>query len=208
MLSFINGSSSHRFALDIILVISIIGIVLFIGVTSLLNRKNKQKEKEKRKREVRNKIKTFIREKESKKNLKIEFEKVIAKKGKKYKTRDVFEVIINISDAKSNIHIEDRAYEIEGISIPIDKKNFNHEWVVNARLDIKNTREYIKLIEGEIKLTKDQKIQNKKIVKEQKKQEYKEEKANIKLEKQNKTKEIKKADIEDKFIPRRSKNKE
>ncbi len=197
-----------KYALDIILVVCIVGIIIFIGITSLVNRKSQKKEREKRKREVRDKIKSFIKERENKKNLYIEFEKVVARKGKKYKTRDVFEVIIKIFDAKTREHIEDRAYEIEGISIPIDKKNYTHEWVINSRLDIENTRHRISIIEGDVKLSKDEKKRQKQLAKEERKQQYileKEERK--KLRKSNESLKPKKVEHENKFIPKRDKKK-
>ncbi len=202
-------ATSQNYTLDIILVLIVIGIIIFTTVTSIINKKNRIKEKDKRKREVREKIKSFIRETDHKKNLLIEFEKIVARKGKEYKNRDIFEVIINIKDPKTNKHIEDRAYEIEGISIPIDKKNYSYDWVINSRLDLDHTRKRINILEGKIKLTKTELKNNKIKNKQNKKQKYldakSENKAKLKTKK-TKPKENYKPNLDgNKFIPQRKK---
>ncbi len=203
-----TGSSAM---IEIILAVCIVGIIIFIIITSILNKKTQRKEKEKRKREVREKIKSFIKERENRQNLYIQFEKVLARKGKEFKNRDVFEVIINIYDAKSRNHIEDRAYEIEGISIPIDKKNYTHEWVVNSKLDLSTTRRRIGIIEGNIKLSKEEKKNLIKKQKMQKKEENLKLKSDLRENKKNKRKNIlptpEKLSIEEKFVPKREKKK-
>lgn len=198
----------HSFTMDIVLGVVVLGIVIFVAVTSFLNRNNRKKERDKRTKEVKEKIKEFIREKESKKNIYIEFEKIISRKGKETKNRDVFEVIINIFDARTRKHLEDRAYEIEGISIPIDRKNFRHDWVINARLDLEHTRKRLKILEGEIELSKEEK----KILRQQnkeakiKKKEQEKETAKLKSLK-NEDEESLLVDIDEKFIPKRKKQK-
>jgi len=207
----LNSSSSSgglgSVTIDIVLVVIVVGVVIFSIVSSILNKKNRQKEKDKRKKEVKEKIKEFIKEKENVKNIGVEFEKVIACKGKKYKNRDVFEVIIKIFDPKTNKLIEERAYEIEGISIEVAKKKYRHEWVINSRLDLEHTKRRFKIIEGKIKLNKNEKKLQRKQYKQIQRQQALEEKKKNK-EKYSRKKEfqsIKEIDYEQKFVPKRSK---
>jgi len=205
--SLLAAGGFSSLSIDIVLGVIVVGVVIFTIVSSILNKKNRQKEKDKRKKEVREKIKDFIKEKENVKNIGVDFEKVVACKGKKYKNRDVFEVIIKIFDPKTNKEIEKRAYEIEGISIEIGKKKYRHEWVINSRLDLEHTLKRFKIIEGKIKLTKNEKKLQRKQFHQLRREQALEEKRKTK-EKYSKKKEfksIKEIDYEHKFIPKRTK---
>lgn len=143
--------------MNIILIAVLIIVIVFVIVTTITGRKASKKEKAQRYQAVREKIKSHLAHKEGKKNLRVEFEKVYARKGAEYKYRDVFDVIIEIIEPKTNKIIEIKAYEIEGITTKIDKKNYKTDWIVNGSLDLDDTKKRIAISEKEIKLTKEEK---------------------------------------------------
>lgn len=146
----------------IILLVILAIAIAFVIYSSIRGKKASKREKKRRYQEVRNQIKSYIAEIEKKKNLRIEFEKVYARKGAEYKYRDVFDVIVELIEPKTNKIMEIRAYEIEGITTKIDKKNFKTDWVVNGTLDLDETKHRIAIAEKEIKLSKEEKRQYKK----------------------------------------------
>lgn len=146
----------------IILLVILAVAIAFVIYSSIRGKKASKREKKRRYQEVRNQIKSYIAEIEKKKNLRIEFEKVYARKGAEYKYRDVFDVIVELIEPKTNKITEIRAYEIEGITTKIDKKNFKTDWVVNGTLDLDETKHRIAIAEKEIKLSKEEKRQYKK----------------------------------------------
>ncbi|PPE05214.1 hypothetical protein [Williamsoniiplasma lucivorax] len=173
--------------MTIVLLVVLIGVIIFVIVTTITGRKASKKEKEKRYQEVREKIKGFIAKEEGRKNLRIEFQKVYARKGVEYKYRDVFDVVVEIIEPKTNKILEIKAYEVEGITTKIDKKNYKTDWMVNSVLELEETKKRIAISEKEIKLTKDEKQQLKKDeklkekeLKEKEKIEYKKVKAEAK----------------------------
>ncbi|ATZ17398.1 hypothetical protein ELUMI_v1c06760 [Williamsoniiplasma luminosum] len=204
--------------MTIVLMVVLVGVIGFVIVTTITGRKASKKEKEKRYQEVRERIKSYIAKEEGRKNLRIEFEKVYARKGAEYKYRDVFDVVIEIIEPKTNKILEIRAYEVEGLTTKIDKKNYKTDWQVNGVLELEDTKKRIAISEKKIKLTKEEKNQLKrdeklrgKELKEKEKLEYKKVKAETK---ENKTKEPKTLSSADrinkhlqtqKFVPTRKK---
>lgn len=143
--------------INIVLILVVVVIIVFIIVTTITGRKASKKERSKRKKEVREAIKQYIAKNDNQKNLRIDFEKVYARKGAEYKYRDVFDVVVDLVEPKTNQVKETRAYEIEGITHKVDKKNYSTEWKVNGLLELDATKRRIAIAEKEIKLTKKEK---------------------------------------------------
>lgn len=163
-----SNFTNSNMLMNIILIIIIIAVVIFAIISSIMGRKSQKIEREKRKKQVKDKIKQFIKDKYNRKNLRLEYEKVIALKGKEFKYRDIFDVIVDIYEAKKNSFLEQRAFEIEGISKKINKKQYETIWIVNKEIDLEETKYRIQIIEKKIKLTKAEK----KAIKIAKKKEY------------------------------------
>jgi hypothetical protein len=108
-----------------IMIAVIVVIVIFVIVSTITGKKASKREKAKRKLEVRDAIKNYILVNEKQKNIRIDFERVYARKGAEYKYRDVFDVIVLIIEPKTNQVKEEKAFEVEGISTKIDKKNYS-----------------------------------------------------------------------------------
>ena len=172
------GSSTN-----IILIVVVVGIIIFAIISSIYGRKNQKAEKEKRKREVKQSIKNFIKKENNIKNVIIDYNKVVARKGKDYKYRDVFDVIVKIRNPKEENKVIEKAFEIEGISKKINKKDYTTTWVVNRELDLVSTKKQISIAENTVKLTKEEKQERKQALKEQETKILQEEK---KIEKENK----------------------
>ncbi len=172
------GSSTN-----IILIVVVVGIIIFAIISSIYGRKNQKAEKEKRKREVKQSIKNFIKKENNIKNVIIDYNKVVARKGKDYKYRDVFDVIVKIRNPKEENKVIEKAFEIEGISKKINKKDYTTTWVVNRELDLVSTKKQISIAENTVKLTKEEKQERKQTLKEQETKILQEEK---KIEKENK----------------------
>ncbi len=153
--------------MNIVLIVIVVGVIVFAIVSAVVSRKNKRLERQKRKKEVKYKIKAFLKTHDNLRNVRLEYEKVAARKGKEYKYRDIFDVIVDIYDSKTNKLISTRAFEIEGMSKKITKKNFETTWVVNVELDLADTRRQIGIVEGTVKLSNEEKIAQKKLLKEQ-----------------------------------------
>ncbi|PPE06240.1 hypothetical protein [Mesoplasma corruscae] len=140
----------------IVLLIMIIVVIAFVVITTITGRKAAKKEKAQRYKAVRDEIKTFIAKTENKKNIRVEFTKVFARKGPEYKYRDVFDVIIELIEPKTQKLIEKRAYEVEGITQKVDKKNYTTSWIVNNKLDLQATEQRVAIGQKEIKLSREE----------------------------------------------------
>lgn len=195
----------------IILLVMLIVVVGFVIITTITGKKASKKEKEQRYKAVRNEIKLFLAKTDNKRNIRVEFEKVYSRKGPEYKYRDVFDVIVELIEPKTQKSIERRAYEVEGITTKIDKKNYATKWVVNTILNLSETEQRIAIGQKEIKLTKEERkalkkserIKEKELAKIEKEEikkirsEAKEKKKNPVIQKPTEQKE--------KFVPIRSK---
>ncbi|AXK51081.1 hypothetical protein [Spiroplasma alleghenense] len=198
----------------IIVIILLVVVIIFLIVTTITGKKAKKNEIKQRKKVVRDEIKNYIFQEEKRKNLRINFEQVFARKGPDYKYRDVFDVIVDIVEPKTNQVTEVKAYEIEGFPVRIDKKNTRIEWTVNREIDIEETRRRIAIAEKQIKLSKEEKkalkqeeVSMMKEKREKERLEYKEIKQKQKEEKKVVTPvvddKLKKSTV--KFVPKRNK---
>lgn len=157
--------------MNVIFVIIIIVIIIFAIISSIINKKTQKLEQQKQKKQIINKIKQYIRNINNQKNIRIEYIKIIARKGKEYKYRDIFDIIVDIYEAKNNKWLEQKAFEIESISKKIDRKNYEIIWIVNQEIDLEKTKYRIDILEKKIKLTKKEKqIEKKRIKMDLKKQ--------------------------------------
>jgi hypothetical protein len=102
----------------------IIIIVVVMIVSSIRKRKQDKIEKEKRQKEVRDKIKQYLKINDNIAHKRIEYDKVIARAGKDYKYRDVFDVVIKLYDSKSNALYATKAFEVEGLTKQLSKKEY------------------------------------------------------------------------------------
>ncbi|AGM25269.1 hypothetical protein [Spiroplasma chrysopicola] len=157
MSDFLGGGAT----MNIILIIIVLAVIIFAIVSSIMGRKAQKLEREKRKKQVKDKIKEYIKETDNRKNLRLEYEKVIARKGKEYKYRDLFDVIVDIYEAKTNSFLEQKAFEIEGISKKVGKKQYETTWIVNQEIDLVEAKKRIDIIEKKVKLTKEQQKEQK-----------------------------------------------
>ncbi|QVJ96713.1 hypothetical protein I7634_02085 [Mycoplasma mycoides subsp. capri] len=196
--------------LMIVLLVFVVGFVIWSTITG---KKANKKEKEKRYNQVREKIKEYILKNEHKKNLRIEFEKVYARKGAEYKYRDVFDVIVQLIEPKTQKVIEIRAYEVEGLTTKVNKSQYNTEWIVNSQIDLEETKRRIAIGEKTIKLTKAEKQKLKEVEKMQAKKLAQQEKEQLKKAKQKSQKgsldiyQERKLNISNKkFVPSRAKS--
>ncbi|ATG97338.1 hypothetical protein [Mesoplasma lactucae] len=203
--------------INIILILVVVAIIIFIIVTTITGKKASKKERSKRKKEVREAIKQYIADNENQKNVRVDFEKVYARKGAEYKYRDVFDVVVDLIEPKTNEIKETRAYEVEGITQKIDKKNYNTVWKVNGSLDLDETKRRIAIAEKEIKLSKKEKeiIKREEKAKERKAREdrkkelaeaKKSSKENKKASKNDASLERPNKVVGEKFVPSRRKN--
>ncbi|ADK69801.1 hypothetical protein V2P57_02290 [Mycoplasma mycoides subsp. mycoides] len=198
--------------LMIVLLVFVVGFVIWSTITG---KKANKKEKEKRYNQVRSKIKEYILKNEHKKNLRIEFEKVYARKGAEYKYRDVFDVIVQLIEPKTQKIIETRAYEVEGLTTKINKSQYNTEWIVNSQIDLEETKRRIAIGEKTIKLTKAEKQKLKEVEKMQAKKLAQQEKEQLKKAKEKQKSQKGSLDIyqerklnisNKKFVPSRAKS--
>ena len=161
----------NSMTMNIILIVIVVAVIIFAVVSSVMGKKAQKLEREKRKKQVKDKIKQYIKETDNRKNLRLEYEKVIVRKGKEYKYRDIFDVIVDIYEARTNNFLEQKAFEIEGISKKISKKQYETTWTVNQEIDLEEAKRRINIIEKKVKLTKEekkaQKEQTKKEIKQQ-----------------------------------------
>ncbi|ACU78330.1 hypothetical protein [Mycoplasma mycoides] len=198
--------------LMIVLLVFVVGFVIWSTITG---KKANKKEKEKRYNQVREKIKEYILKNEHKKNLRIEFEKVYARKGAEYKYRDVFDVIVQLIEPKTQKVIEIRAYEVEGLTTKVNKSQYNTEWIVNSQIDLEETKRRIAIGEKTIKLTKAEKQKLKEVEKIQAKKLAQQEKEQLKKAKEKQKSQKGSLDIyqerklnisNKKFVPSRAKS--
>ncbi|WP_338968148.1 hypothetical protein [Spiroplasma endosymbiont of Lonchoptera lutea] len=117
----------------------IIIIVVVMIVSSIRKRKQDKIEKEKRQKEVRDKIKQYLKINDNIAHKRIEYDKVIARAGKDYKYRDVFDVVIKLYDSKSNALYATKAFEVEGLTKQLSKKEYETTWKVNHELELEAT---------------------------------------------------------------------
>ncbi|WP_338982373.1 hypothetical protein [Spiroplasma endosymbiont of Eupeodes luniger] len=117
----------------------IIIIVVVMIVSSIRKRKQDKIEKEKRQKEVRDKIKHYLKINDNIAHKRIEYDKVIARAGKDYKYRDVFDVVIKLYDSKSNALYATKAFEVEGLTKQLSKKEYETTWKVNHELELEAT---------------------------------------------------------------------
>lgn len=153
MSNFLGGSMT----MNVILVVIVVAVIIFAIVSSIMGRKAQRIEREKRKKQVKDKIKQYIKDNDNRKNLRLEYEKVIARKGKEFKYRDIFDVIVDIYEAKTNAFLEQKAFEIEGISKKISKKQYETTWIVNQEINLEETKHRVEISEKKVKLTKEEK---------------------------------------------------
>ncbi|WP_374696604.1 hypothetical protein [Spiroplasma endosymbiont of Polydrusus formosus] len=142
---------------NVILVVIVFAVIIFAVVSSIVGRKAQRIEREKRKKQVKDKIKQYIKDTDNRKNLRLEYDKVIARKGKEFKYRDIFDVIVDIYEAKTNSFLEQKAFEIEGISKKISKKQYETTWIVNKEINLEETKHKIEISDKKVKLTKEEK---------------------------------------------------
>jgi len=195
-----------------ILLVVIIAIIGFVIVSSIVSRKAGKKEKEQRKIEVREAIKEYILTEEKRKNIRVDFQRVYARKGAEYKYRNVFDVVVLIIEPKTNKVIEERVFEIEGIDTKVDKKKFTTKWQVNGTLDLEATKRKIAIAQKEIKLTAAEKRVLKKEEREKEKELRQKEKEELNAAKKQSKIDRKIAPVEStikpnqpKFVPNRKK---
>ncbi|AAT75770.1 unknown transmembrane protein [Mesoplasma florum L1] len=197
----------------IILLVMLVVVVGFVIITTITGKKAAKKEKEQRYKAVRNEIKAFLAKSDNRKNIRVEFEKVYSRKGPEYKYRDVFDVVVELIEPKTQKSIERRAYEVEGITTKIDKKNYATKWVVNTILDLNETEQRIAIGQKEIKLTKEERKAIKKSDRIKEKELAQIEKAEIKKiraeAKENKKNPViqRTTENKEKFVPVRSREK-
>ncbi|WP_339021543.1 hypothetical protein [Spiroplasma endosymbiont of Atherix ibis] len=200
----------------IVIGVVVLVVLVFVIVSSITSKKAQKVEQQKRKKVVKEEIKNYLAKSQNIKNIKVEYEKVYARKGPEYKYRDVFDVVVQMYEPKTNKLISTNAYEVEGITTKSGKNNYVTAWQVNGEIDLENTKRRIAIAEKKVKLTKQEKVVLKKEEKEkaiEHKIQIKEEMKNIKEEKKNQ-KENKDANLQMdkaikattvKFIPRRNK---
>lgn len=208
-----NLFSSSMMTSIIIGVVAVI-IIVFVIVSSITSKKAQKKEQANRKRVVKDEIKFYLAKTQSLKNIKLEYEKVYARKGPEYKYRDVFDVVVQMYEPKTNKLMYTRAYEVEGITTKASKKSYTTSWQVNTELDLEDTKRRIAIAEKKIKLSKEErklmKIEDSKKAKEQKLKEkeemqpLREEKAKQRKDNTNKIDDVVKATTV-KFVPKRNK---
>ncbi|QBQ07558.1 hypothetical protein SGLAD_v1c03590 [Spiroplasma gladiatoris] len=140
----------------IIFAVIVLVIIIFIVISSITSKKAQKKEQAKRKKVVKEEIKNYLSQTQNLKNIKLEYEKVYARKGPEYKYRDVFDVIVQMYEPKTNELIKTAAYEVEGMTTKADKKTYTTAWQVNKELDIEDTKKRIAIAEKKIKLSKEE----------------------------------------------------
>lgn len=126
--------------------LALIGVVLIIFIfTTISSKKKKKEEKKQRQKEVKNVIKTFMRDELKLQHKTIEFEQVVSRSSKEYRYRDVFDVIVKLYDSKKNDLFATKAFEVEGFTKQLSKKQFETIWKVNCELDLEETLRRIAL---------------------------------------------------------------
>ncbi|WP_338985496.1 hypothetical protein [Spiroplasma endosymbiont of Diplazon laetatorius] len=206
------GASTSTIVIGVVVLV----VLVFVIVSSITSKKAQKIEQKKRKKVVKEEIKNYLAKTQNIKNIKIEYEKVYARKGPEYKYRDVFDVVVQIFEPKTNKLVSTNAYEVEGITTKSGKNNYVTAWQVNGEIDLENTQRRIAIAEKKVKLTKQEKVVLKqeektkavehkiqvkeelKTIKEEKKHQKENKDANLQLDRAIKATTIK-------FIPRRNK---
>ncbi|WP_342260944.1 hypothetical protein [Spiroplasma endosymbiont of Notiophilus biguttatus] len=136
--------------------LALIGIVLIIFIfTTISAKKKKKEEKKQRQKEVKNIIKSFMRDELKLQHKTVEFEQVVSRSSKEYRYRDVFDVIVKLYDSKKNDLFATKAFEVEGFTKQLAKKEFETIWKVNCELDLEETLKKIEMSKkrsGKIKI--------------------------------------------------------
>ncbi|WP_339046585.1 hypothetical protein [Spiroplasma endosymbiont of Colias croceus] len=136
--------------------LALIGVVLIIFIfTTISAKKKKKEEKKQRKKEVKNIIKSFMRDELKLQHKTVEFEQVVSRSSKEYRYRDVFDVIVKLYDSKKNDLFATKAFEVEGFTKQLSKKEFETIWKVNCELDLEETLKKIEMSKkrsGKIKI--------------------------------------------------------
>ncbi len=136
--------------------LAIIGVVLIIFIfTTISAKKKKKEEKKQRQKEVKNIIKSFMRDELKLQHKTVEFEQVVSRSSKEYRYRDVFDVIVKLYDSKKNDLFATKAFEVEGFTKQLSKKEFETIWKVNCELDLEETLKKIEMSKkrsGKIKI--------------------------------------------------------
>lgn len=196
-----------------ILLIMIVVVVGFVIVTTITGKKAAKKEKAQRYKAVRDEIKSYMAVNEKRKNIRVEFTKVYSRRGPEYKYRDVFDVIVELIEPKTQKLIEKRAYEVEGITQKVDNKQYATSWIVNGILDLQETEKRVAIGQKEIKLSKEEQKAMKKADRIKEKELAQIEKIEIKkIRSEAKTTKkeqpiIRATEHKEKFVPTRSKEK-
>lgn len=126
--------------------LALIGVVLIIFIfTTISAKKKKKEEKKQRQKEVKNIIKSFMRDELKLQHKTVEFEQVVSRISKEYRYRDVFDVIVKLYDSKKNDLFATKAFEVEGFTKQLSKKEFETIWKVNCELDLEETLKKIEM---------------------------------------------------------------
>ncbi|WP_342219064.1 hypothetical protein [Spiroplasma endosymbiont of Amphimallon solstitiale] len=137
-------------------ILALIGVVLIIFIfTTISAKKKKKEEKKQRQKEVKNIIKSFMRDELKLQHKTVEFEQVVSRSSKEYRYRDVFDVIVKLYDSKKNDLFATKAFEVEGFTKQLSKKEFETIWKVNCELDLEETLKKIEMSKkrsGKIKI--------------------------------------------------------
>ncbi|WP_342258091.1 hypothetical protein [Spiroplasma endosymbiont of Nomada ruficornis] len=136
--------------------LALIGVVLIIFIfTTISAKKKKKEEKKQRQKEVKNIIKSFMRDELKLQHKTVEFEQVVSRSSKEYRYRDVFDVIVKLYDSKKNDLFATKAFEVEGFTKQLSKKELETIWKVNCELDLEETLKKIEMSKkrsGKIKI--------------------------------------------------------
>ncbi|WP_342253494.1 hypothetical protein [Spiroplasma endosymbiont of Zeiraphera isertana] len=136
--------------------LALIGVVLIIFIfTTISAKKKKKEEKKQRQKEVKKIIKSFMRDELKLQHKTVEFEQVVSRSSKEYRYRDVFDVIVKLYDSKKNDLFATKAFEVEGFTKQLSKKEFETIWKVNCELDLEETLKKIEMSKkrsGKIKI--------------------------------------------------------
>ncbi len=127
---FFGGSNTN-----LILIIGLIAFGCFMIWNSWKKKKNAANTRKERQKSVKETIKLFLKNEYAEKNKQIEFEKVITKTGKEYRSKDVFTVSVEIKDPKEKDPIIKRVFELEGTLKQIDKNKNEVFWKISQELD-------------------------------------------------------------------------
>ena len=123
-----------------IILLAIIGFVVYSG---LKKNKKEKKQRKQREKEVKKLIKKHLADQPNYQNITITYKDVIARTGKKYNNRDVFDVFLEIVNKKKGGKPILKCFEIEGFAVytdPKDKDNVTVDWRINHEFDYQEHR--------------------------------------------------------------------